>query len=255
MAKERILISGGSGYIGSKLIQFLSKKGFECKKIPRNNFSNLDCDYMIHCAADYTSKADNILYQANFLYGDKIFSNLLNTSCKKIINLSSFSEFGDHENREPINKYAQYKAMLRKKWEHASNFDFISLVIYDVYGEDDKRNKLVNSLLRLKQGDAFELSHGRQYVDFVYIEDVCNSVLRSIKELGSGLYGVRTEQKTLREQISFIEELQQIKLNFKEEIHPEILRPRFDFKNINELKTNFKKQYTDLWELHERNNT
>jgi len=244
---EKVLVSGGSGYIGSNLIQFLNSQGYDCQKINRNDFNDLNCDFLIHCAADYLSTDDKALREANYEYGDNLFKSIINTSCKKIINLSSFSEFGDVLKREPINRYAKYKAMLRQKWENNQLINFISLVIYDVYGENDPRKKLVNSILNLSSGESINLSAGNQIIDFVYVGDVCNSVLTAMRSLPAGIYSVRTCHKPLKEHLEFIEKLQNIKLEYHKDIRADIIQPKFDFENINTIQTDFQTRYTKIF--------
>tara|TARA_B100001057_G_scaffold498841_1_gene607320 strand:+ start:138 stop:1037 length:900 start_codon:yes stop_codon:yes gene_type:complete len=137
--KERILITGAGGFIGSHLVTYFSNLEYEIYATFRNNkpqFNNnkiqlvkldlpdtasidFEYDYLIHCGADTSATTNNEenFIDSNIIGSKKIFKNAIEHGARAIINLSSMSIYGDiktdcvRESDQPINpnKYGASK--------------------------------------------------------------------------------------------------------------------------------------------------
>lgn len=87
----------------------------------------------------------------------------------------------------------------------AFNFRAITLRIFDVYGENDKRPKLLNLVRDIAYtNEQIDVSPGQQKLDMVHISDVCVAYLKAYEWL--------VENKTARNEIYGVFSGEQIKL-------------------------------------------
>lgn len=87
-------------------------------------------------------------------------------------------------------------------------FRTVTLRLFDVYGEDDRRPKLPNLLKEIAGTDkSIDVSPGEQYLDMVHISDVCSAYLKAYEYLVSNsdisneIYGVYTGKRFTLKQI------------------------------------------------------
>ena len=205
-AFKKVLITGISSYLGSKIARILISNNVSVAGIIRKNsnlalledvkdkikFYNYDgtleslssCfkhryDVVIHLAAstsfnhDFTN-LDKII-DSNIRFGVHILEYLRKTSDTLFINTSTY---WTHQNKEysPVNLYAATKQAfidILIFYNDAFNVPSLTLVLYDVYGLDDTRNKLINCLLNAFGAQKeINLTKGEQELDLVYIDDV-----------------------------------------------------------------------------------
>jgi len=206
-----ILVTGGTGFIGSKLASKLYEYGHNviitgteneqncsyCHFIGHdleklNDFSQID--YCFHQAAhnDTTDKNEKYMYESNCLWSMKLFNILKELHCKKIVYASSASIYGDLmppyvESMElkPLNVYASSKYILE---EIADNFGIkngipmIGLRYFNVYGtnESHKKNRASMVYQLCQQAKEYGMCKlfkwGLQTRDWVSVHDVvtCN---------------------------------------------------------------------------------
>tara|TARA_R110002050_G_scaffold70425_1_gene151765 strand:+ start:8762 stop:9646 length:885 start_codon:yes stop_codon:yes gene_type:complete len=248
-------ITGSTGYIGSKLVSNLLRQGYvvfphsrESKKLKKfinvdnctpvsfdtdsfeeiqTFFSNNKVDYIIHLAAktgfDISGKDVSDLIDANIK-----FPTLLLEATKVLknppsfINTSTFWQYYDKEYYNPFCLYASTKQSFEDILDHYcknEGFKAISLRLYDVYGKDDGRNKLLSRLNLLQEGQEFYLTQGNQKLSFVYIDDVIKafeSAINLVKKNNQGShkkYSVCGQVKTLREFVDLYIKILNKKIN------------------------------------------
>ena len=204
-----ILLTGATGFIGSNILKeirlnnkvfiiqrFESKKKIKkTKKIKIITFKNynilsnklkkIKVDTIIHCATHYKKEhiQKDILkfIQSNILLGNIILENLKKLNAKQFINFSTTWEDFDNKENNPRNLYAAYKksfnCLIQYYKKKIPNINFIDLMIVDTFGENDKRQKLINTLRNnyIKKRTSKIISK-RLYLNLINVEDIVNAV-------------------------------------------------------------------------------
>ena len=195
----RIGIIGSNGFIGKnlklyfnnqkkyKIFYFSSYNKFKdkwidkiCSEIKKNK-PNL----IINCAASQILNDDKKSIQK--LLKSNLYSNIMflnqatnNKNFKGYISFGTKWEFDAERKYKPLNFYAATKNANDTFFKYFSlkkNVTTVSLKIFDTYGSDDKRNKVLNLLLRkYKKNQSLKITPGKQYLDFVHIKDICELI-------------------------------------------------------------------------------
>lgn len=217
---KHIMVTGATGFIGSNLVRKLLEKEFVVTAIVRderkakiifeeikdrvlfyewdNSVSNI-ADYMktqrvdcvVHLATKYItqSMAEDIddLVESNITFGMKILEAMKLAGVRNFINSSTSWQHYQNEEYCPVNVYAATKQAFEdvlKYYTSAEGIRAIVLEIYDTYGAFDKRNKIINYWKRIcETGESMALSPGEQKLNYVYIEDVIDGIVRAMKIL------------------------------------------------------------------------
>ena len=204
-----ILLTGATGFIGSNILKeirlnnkvfiiqrFESKKKIKKTKnikiitfknynILSNKLKKIKVDTIIHCATHYKKEhiEKDILkfIQSNILLGNIILENLKKLNAKQFINFSTTWEDFDNKENNPRNLYAAYKksfnCLIQYYKKTIPNINFIDLMIVDTFGENDKRQKLINTLRNnyIKKRTSKIISK-RLYLNLINVEDIVNAV-------------------------------------------------------------------------------
>ena len=203
----KIGIIGSSGFIGSNLNFFL-RRNFRNNLFLFSSYSTnkkkwIDKvakeikrekpDIIINCAANQNlnNSKKNIINLIN----SNMYSNVMflyeATKNKNFTGYISFGtkwELGDSKIRKPLNFYAATKKANESFFNFFSNkkISIISLKIFDTYGPNDKRKKFLNDLLKsYKKNKSINITSGRQFLDYVHINDVCELVNKVISDIKS----------------------------------------------------------------------
>ena len=216
--KKKVLVIGGTGFIGFHLIKKLIKKNYNIHSISTNkpnkyrnikgvkyilsdisDLSKLKRDinkdiyeYVINLGGyvDHTNKKKTL---ASHYLGCKNLINIFsNSKIKKFIQMGSSGEYGamksphyENINAKPLTMYniAKKKASnILLKYFKRFNFPVVIFRLYLTYGPNQDENRFVPIVIKncLKQ-KSFDLSHCNQYRDFIYIDDVVNLIIKSLK--------------------------------------------------------------------------
>ena len=163
--KEKILITGGSGFIGKNLINFLKKKKFKLFFIKNNKKINLDKKNKIKCSLNETNKILNFIDQIkpdylihlawsgipdfsnknnfkNYIQQIKFIKMIKMTKIKKIFISGSCFEYG--------NKFGELKENMNVK--KIDNFAKVKKKnIFFQLSTIKKKVNLGKNILRLRQ--------------------------------------------------------------------------------------------------------
>ena len=202
----RIGIIGSTGFMGENISAFLKKKNYQVKNFSsykklKKNWLETVCEeikryspeIIINCSAsqilDDDKKSIESLIHTN-LYAQSCFVS----EAKKLKNFIGFITFGSRWEYDEKGNYKPNTFYAASK--HASDYllkyfadkktTIVVLKIFDTYGINDKRSKILNLLLKnYKNNTKLKLSPGAQEIDYVNILDICELiklVCRDIKK-------------------------------------------------------------------------
>jgi nucleoside-diphosphate-sugar epimerase len=186
--KKKILITGSTGFIGSHIKEFLLEKNYlvidilrkknkkKIKKIYKNykpifynniydlekKIKKIQYNIIINCATFYSKNYDcktvleliktNILFSTLIIIGNQ--KNL-----KKIINFDTMMQHSINENFNPMNVYAitkfAHKDISKFIISKNKNIKFYNFKLYETFGLNDKRNKLIPSIIKNYKKNKF----------------------------------------------------------------------------------------------------
>lgn len=224
MNTEKVLVTGGTGFLGYHVIKYLVSKGYEVIGIGRNSknqikniggtFIKVDLfleeelkklpnnfDYIVHCAglSSPWGKTDdfikgNIVSTKNILKFAKENKNL-----KKFINISTSSLYFDYTDRynireddelpdEFVNSYAEtkYEGEILVKY---SGIKYITLRPRAIYGEYDKT--IIPRLIRLNKKIGIPYIDKKIYTSLTYGGNIAHAIyLAMISDVVDRTYNV-----------------------------------------------------------------
>ena len=154
-------------------------------------------DVVFHLATYYTTihSYDEIddLIASNVTFGTKLLDAMDRNNVRRLVYARSSWQHYRGDDYEPANLYAASKEAfdaIVRFYEAANGLQRIGLTLFDTYGEDDRRNKLLAVLPKIAaEGKRLALSPGEQQVDFVHAEDAA----RAFELAGSYLAEGRVE--------------------------------------------------------------
>lgn len=254
--KRRALVTGATGYIGSKLCERLFSDGWTVGVLVRNagrslpptlasgvTLHNYDGstdsvlvavrdskpDIVFHLASLFIAehRSENVidLISSNVLYGTQLLEACVNSEVKYFINTGTSWQHYRSDHYDPVCLYAATKQAFEDIVDYytaAFPLRAITLKIFDTYGPDDPRPKLVNILLKtLATGETLDMSPGDQALDFVHISDVikaftccANELFARSKTLHHQRYALSSQTTvSIKELVALFESISGKKLN------------------------------------------
>ena len=218
---KKIILTGSTGFIGSQLLKELSKNykiyitlRAKTKKITNNKnvvkifFNNyevlskklkkLKVNAVIHCATHYVKnhKFEDLkkLSDSNILFGNVLLENLEYMGVKKFINFSTVWENYDGKKDNNFNLYSVYKSnftrIINFYKKKLNNISFLNLTISDTFGENDKRNKIINILKNnYKKNLQTKIISKNLHLNLLNVGDINNALILILKnKYKSGSY-------------------------------------------------------------------
>lgn len=253
--KQKVVVTGGTGFVGSNLIQKLLQQDYKVYAIVRekSNFPNIkEVDFfcysgnledlinffreikpkiVFHLAskfiAEHKSSEVAELINSNVLFSTQILEAMKEAGIKKIVNTGTSWQYYNNKNiYNPVCLYAATKQAFESVLEYyiqAEGFQAITLLLFDTYGENDKRPKLINLLNKFAdEGTVLDMSYGEQTLNLVHINDVCQAfIIAATRLLANEIskherYAVGSNEiYTLREVVALFEKVSGKKVNIK----------------------------------------
>ncbi len=229
---KKALITGVTGFVGSHLARRLVKDGWTVTAIIRSSSNrdlirdienSIECyeydgtmesmqtilaethpEIVFHLASFFLSRHQPqdiaTLIQSNITFGTHLVEAAVTNDCFQFINTGTSWQHFKNEDYNPVNLYAATKQAfgnILKYYVEAHRLKVVTLKLFDTYGPDDPRPKLMNLLMRAAAtGETLDMSPGEQLIDLVHVDDVVNAyctALEVINEMECGLikeYGV-----------------------------------------------------------------
>lgn len=220
---ENIIIFGASSYLGRNLRKAFSNINVNVYAIFRSKFENesklasnehhiffngeieslevlkvlsQDSTVIINCCGvtGLPDEVENLslIIESNIGMTSKIFQFMNEFHFNKLIITESYWQFDEFGNESANSLYAEAKIMqfqMAKYFSIKYNFNIAGLVLYDIYGENDDRSKILNQLCKsIALGENLDLTKGDQFIDFVHILDIVEAYRKTAEFLISSEY-------------------------------------------------------------------
>ncbi|MFD3408618.1 NAD(P)-dependent oxidoreductase [Aquirufa sp. HETE-83D] len=203
-----VVVSGGTGYLGSSLIKLFLLKGIKISILIRNkssltrieefrnsvNLVNIDesnklenlfenesiCG-VIHTATCYGRKNEtlNLMLESNLMFPIKLLEIAIKHKVQFFINT-------DTSLPRELNFYSLSKSQLKDWFKYYSDYiKIINAIPEYFYGPNDDENKFVTSVFikMYNNAESIEFSKGDQLRDFIYIDDISNAFYCIVENL------------------------------------------------------------------------
>ncbi len=248
---KTVLLTGSNGFLGEKIKNFLSDQGYlvvlPLRKIKRSNkkgnfilikkpqskkefyslFSKYKFEYVIHCAGYYVRNHQfsdiKKLIDCDINYLNNLLDSMAKFNTKKLITFGTYFQFFSGNKFSPKNLYATYKQLiftLSKYYYLQFSISHIQLILFDTYGSDDNRDKIIPTLIKSSPSRQLKLGNKKNLFYPLHVDDLLSGIKRSMNLLDFknkiyAQYSLRGNHTTLIQLVNIIEKLRDIKLNIK----------------------------------------
>jgi len=218
----RALITGASGFVGSRLVRRLVKDGWETASLlrPTSKTGELGPEgerlrfiraeggfdalaaimdefrptHVFHTAActfhDYQPAQVHQFVNTNIGFGTVVVEAMLAKGVRHLVNTGTSWQHYEGAPYSPVNLYAATKQAfedLLQYYVEARGLQVVTLKLFDTYGTGDPRPKLLNLLANARASQRqLPLSPGEQLLDLVWVEDVVRAYVQAAGMFGSG---------------------------------------------------------------------
>ena len=230
---KSVLVTGATGFIGSRLVEELINKGYEVTSLIRKgkegnlkskiiygdltekiDFKNLEFDCIFHLASHTPlEKNKKILEKVNFDGTKKLF-NEIKSKTKSIIYISGLGVYGEtgevivDENQKynPNTDFVKIRLDAEKYLKENSDkhkIDFAVVHFGDVYGPDGWFYEML--VKRLKKNTFRMPKGGKYYKGFVHVDDAVGSMIAVLenKRFGESFIVADSNPVTFKEFANF----------------------------------------------------
>lgn len=241
---KHVVVAGASSFLAGHLLPMLSGKyrvtglsrrlgevvcsGIDYAQLELANYDQFSkivssCDIyvpFIWAGTKREERASEQVNEASFHAVMESVRQAIAQGCQKIILPGTCAEFAndgqpiDEETAyRPDTPYGRWKQQLyqeTKKLCADTGTHFLCLRMFSVYGSDDRRDKMINSIWgKLCAGASVEMTEGLQLWSFLHVDDAARAFLLAVEseDLSDGCYNLAaTEHRRLRD---FVEEMRE----------------------------------------------
>jgi nucleoside-diphosphate-sugar epimerase len=156
-------------------------------------------DVVVHLAALFVAEhqpGDVLpLVRANIEYGACLLDAMRVSGCSNLVYAGTSWQHRYDREYCPVNLYAATKqafSTLAEYYLDAAGLRLLELHLYDSYGEDDRRKKLINLLkFAAQSADELAMSEGAQRIHLVHVDDLARGVAMACEQVGALPAGLR----------------------------------------------------------------
>lgn len=207
--KKKLLVIGGTGFIGHHVLKEAVKLEWRCFSISRNkpqkkrkvkNVSYLLGD--IKKTKKLNKNSFNYDYIVNLCdIPNKLLTDLTEKKLIKFLHIGTSAEYGNlkklphKENSicKPISSYGRKKLNITKNLLKRFQIRFFPLIIiriFQVYGLNDNSNKIIPFVIKnCLKNKSFKVTHGFQTRDFCHINDITRAIIMLLKSNKKKIFG------------------------------------------------------------------
>jgi CDP-paratose synthetase len=238
---SKILITGATGFLGSRLCHHLTAAGHEVAALVRPNsniqllqglniqfialtgyhelgtkVSQFNLDSVVHTACSYGRKGESLqeAVYANYLLGVALLQGCISAG-RPVVFLNTGTVLQSSVGIYAITKnHFSELGMQLCAGSQAPNVQFIDIALQHMFGPGDDASKFTTHVIRscLANIQSLPLTEGTQRRDFIYIDDVVQGYSTLLEEAGSLKKAERVElgsgyAPTLREFVEIVHQL------------------------------------------------
>jgi dTDP-glucose 4,6-dehydratase len=211
---KKILIVGGTGFLGYHILKRAKKNNFNCcsiskskplisrkiegvkyiicdvtNKIRLRKIMNTSFDYVVNLSG-YVDHSNKKIITKNHFFGSKNLIDICkNKNISSFVQIGTSLEYGNaksphNENIKcyPKTKYAKAKYKTNKYLQYyfdKYNFPFTTVRLYQVYGPNQLANRLIPFIIyQCLKNKKFSCTNGNQLRDFLYVDDFVDLIFK-----------------------------------------------------------------------------
>lgn len=220
MKKKKILIIGGTGFIGFHIAKFFSKKKWQIISISRKKPNRIRllkkvkyiyCDigkkkilikklkkiknlkYVINAGGEVNHKIKNKVFSSHFNGVKNLANYFIKKDLSKFLQIGSSLEYGkkispqkESLKENPISHYAKAKLSATNYLINLNKkFKFPVIIVrpYQIYGPQQETNRFIPFVIKnCLENKSFPCSKGNQKRDFLFIDDFVKCIFKLITQ-------------------------------------------------------------------------
>lgn len=216
---RRALVTGATGYIGSRLVSHLLNGGWEVHVVVRTQtgvhalqpvlgritvhrhdgsmkgllalVAQARPHTVFHLAslflAQHQAEDVDALIASNLLFSTQLAEAMVRHGVLELVNTGTAWQHHENNDYSPVNLYAATKQAFEAVlayYVQAQHLKVCTLALFDTYGPGDPRPKLISLLWKTALGETpLPMSPGEQLIDLVHIDDVMTAFAEAARLL------------------------------------------------------------------------